>query len=99
MNTLLPCGTKIWQPRITASQTKRCLLREATSPTNAISDVLQYKPFIQARLMKEGIEMEPKIIEQFSKEKGNALRKCGCFISETHPFLGASPDGLIEKGC
>ena len=89
----------IRQPQITASQTKRCLLREATRPTKAISDVLQYKPFIQTRLAKEGIEMEPKIIERFSKETGNVVRKCGFFISETHPFLGASPDGLTEKGC
>ena len=88
----------IRQPQITASQTKRCLLREATSPTKAISDVFQYKPFIQTRLMKEGIEMEPKTIERFSKETGNIVRKCGFFISETHPFLGASPDGLTEKG-
>jgi len=43
--------------------------------------------------------MEPKIIEQFSKETGNVVRKCVFFISETHPFLGASPDGLTEKGC
>ena len=42
--------------------------------------------------------MEPKIIERFSKETGNVVRKCGFFISETHPFLGASPDGLTEKG-
>ena len=43
--------------------------------------------------------MEPKIIERLSKETGNVVRKCGFFISETHPFLGASPDGLTEKGC
>lgn len=48
--------------------------------------------------MKEGIEMEPKIIERFRQETGNVVRKCGFFISETHPFLGASPDGLTEKG-
>ncbi|XP_078365972.1 uncharacterized protein LOC144650186 [Oculina patagonica] len=88
----------IRQPRITASQCKRCLLREATSPTKAISEVLMYKPIIQTRLMKEGIEMEPKIIEQFSKETGNVVRKCGFFLSETHPFLGASPDGITERG-
>ena len=26
------------------------------------------------------------------------MRKCGFFISETHPFLGVSPDGITEKG-
>ena len=43
--------------------------------------------------------MDSKIIERFSKETGNVVRKCGFVISETHPFLGASPDGLTEKGC
>ena len=85
------------QPRITASQTKRCLLKESTSPTKAITEVLMYKPNIQTKLMKEGIDMEPKILERFSKETGNVVRKCGFFISETHPFLGASPDGITEK--
>ena len=42
--------------------------------------------------------MEPKIIERFSMETGNVVRKCGFFISETHSFLGASPDGITEKG-
>ena len=56
-----------------------------------------YKPNILTKLMKEGIAMEPKIIERFSKETGNVVRKCGFFISETHPFLGASPDGITEK--
>lgn len=86
------------QPRITASKTKRCLMKETTSPTKAISEVLMYKPNIQTRLMKEGIEMEPKIIERFSKETGNIVNKCGFFISESHPFLGASPDGITERG-
>ena len=34
--------------------------------------------------------MEPRIIERFIKETGNVMRKCGFFISEAHPFLGAS---------
>ena len=39
--------------------------------------------------MKEGIDMEPRIIERFIKT-GNVMGKCGFFISEAHPFLGAS---------
>ena len=35
------------KPRITASQTKRCLLRETTSPTKAISEILMYRPTVQ----------------------------------------------------
>ena len=47
--------------------------------------------------MKKGIEMEPKIIERFSKETKNIVKRCGFFISESHPYLGASPDGITDK--
>jgi len=86
------------KPRITASKTKRCLQKETTSPTKAISEILMYKPNIQTSYMKEGIEMEPKIIERFSEETGHIVKKCGFFISESHPLLGASPDGITEEG-
>ena len=86
------------KPRITASQGKRCLLKGNTSPTKAISEVLMYKPRVQTCHMRKGIEMEPMIIERFSQETGNTIRKCGFFVSESHPYLGASPDGITEKG-
>ena len=40
--------------------------------------------------MKEGIDMKPRIIERFIKKTGNVMGKYGFFISEAHPFLGAS---------
>ncbi|CAH3185801.1 unnamed protein product [Porites lobata] len=46
--------------------------------------------------MKEGIDMEPRIIERFIKT-GNVMGKCGFFISEAHPFLGAK-DTLCIPG-
>ena len=85
------------KPRITASQ-GRCLLKGNTSPTKAISEVLIYKPRVQTCHMKKGIEMEPMVIDRFSQETGNTVRKCGFFVSESHPYLGASPDGITEKG-
>ena len=48
------------------------------------------KPNIQTKLMKEGIDMKPRIIERFIKKTGNVMGKYGFFISEAHPFLGAS---------
>ena len=47
--------------------------------------------------MKEGIEWEPRIIERFMKETGHQVRKSGFLLSESHPFLGASPDGIREE--
>ena len=85
------------KPRITGSQEKRCFLKGSTSPTKAISEILMYKPRVQTHHIKKGIEMEPMIIERFSQQTGNTVRKCGFFISERHPYLGASPDGITEK--
>lgn len=45
--------------------------------------------------MKDGIESEPAIIEKYSKETNVEVQKSRLFISKTHPFLAASPDGLI----
>ncbi len=56
-----------------------------------------YKPRVQTRHIKKGIEMEPMIIERFSQQTGNTVRICGFFISKRHPYLGASPDGITEK--
>ena len=95
-------NSRLWynvrKPRITASQGKGCLLKGNTSPTKAISEVLMYKPRVQTCHMRKGIEMEPMIIKRFSQETGNTIRKCGFFVSESHPYLGASPYGITEKG-
>ncbi len=86
------------QPRITASQCKRCVMKSNTSPTKAIGEVLLYHANCQTRAMKEGIEWEPKIIAKFTNDTGHQVKKTGFLISETHPFLGASPDGMTDKG-
>ena len=80
------------QPRITASQCKRCILKTTTSPAKAVEEVLLYGANVQTKAMKEGIEWEPRIIET-----GHQVRKSGFVLSESHPFLGASPDGITEE--
>lgn len=52
----------------------------------------------QTTKMKGGIVMEPQIIKRFSEETGHKITKCGFFISEKWPFLGASPDGISKEG-
>ena len=47
--------------------------------------------------MKEGIEAESRIISEFEKDTELTVHKSGFVISETHPFLGASPDGIIDN--
>lgn len=83
-------------PRITASQCKRALMKETTSPTKAVSEILGYNNKIQTGHMRDGICSEGEIIEQYMKITNNKVQKSGFFVSKTHPFLGASPDGLID---
>jgi len=56
------------------------------------------KKMKQTAQMKEGIAMEPHIIRKYSEESGHKISKCGFFVSEKYPFLGASPDGMTEDG-
>ena len=88
---------EVRQPRISASQCKRCVLKPTTSPSKAVAEVLFYGNKIQTKAMKDGIEWEPKIIERFMADTGHHVRESGFVISESHPFLGASPDGITEE--
>ena len=51
--------------------------------------------------MLQGLQNEDNIAEAFINKlnsegkKGVSITKCGFFISKTHGFLGASPDGII----
>lgn len=81
--------------RITASKCKRALMKETTSPTKAMQEILCYKKPFQSDYMKDGIKSEAKIINLYSKSTGNKVQQCGFFVSKSHPFLGASPDGLV----
>ena len=89
--------------RITASKAYRCAsLRESTSPTKAVEEVLCYKKVYSTKAMKDGLNQEPVIVNEYTKEKENngvnvVVKDCGFFVSSACGFLGASPDGLITE--
>ena len=86
--------------RITASKAYRCaVMKESTSPTKALKEVLHYNKPFATKAMKEGISQEPQIIQDYLAQKGSegiTVEKCGFFVSLSHPFLGASPDGIVN---
>lgn len=82
--------------RITASKCQRALMKETTSPSKAMREIL-YNSSYQSEHMRDSIKSESEIIKQYSKQTGNTLQQCGFFVSKSHPFLGASPDGLIGR--
>lgn len=56
----------------------------------------------QSTAMLQGLQNEDSIAEAFINKmdtvegkKGVTITKCGLFVSKTHGFLGASPDGII----
>lgn len=83
-------------PRITASKCKRALMKETTSPSKAMGEIL-YNSNYQSEHMRDGIKSEAEVIKEYSKQTGNTVQQCGFFVSKSHPFLGASPDGLIGR--
>ena len=81
--------------RITASKCKRALVKDTTSPTKALKDILKYNKNYQSKCMIDGSESEKEIIKRYSNMTGNTVEQCGFFVSKEHPFMGASPDGLV----
>ena len=53
--------------RITASKCKRALMKDTTSPTKAMKEILSYNVNYKSAHMKDGIESETQIIKQYCK--------------------------------
>ncbi len=46
-----------------------------------------------------GKTWESTAIKTFEKSMDVQVERCGLFVSSKHPFLGASPDGIIGTDC
>lgn len=89
--------------RITASKCHRvAAMKESTSPSKAVKEILHYNVPYQSQSMKEGLQQESSVIKKYTSlmhEKGHnnlKVTECGFFVSKDHGFLGASPDGLVD---
>ena len=80
------------QPR--ASQS----LKPRTSPSKAMSEILNYNKQFQSHQMKQGFRDEKAIMKMYENKVGCQVKHMGLVISSTHPFLGASPDGETHGG-
>ena len=59
------------------------------------SGLFNPKPFSTAAT-SHGITNEPIARQAFERRYKKTVTKCGLFINPAHPFLGASPDGLVK---
>ena len=75
-----------------------CVVRR--TPHCLVLRILEQKQFSSAAT-EWGVKHEPVAIQQYidyQRARGNnhlVVSPCGFFVSESHPYLGASPDGAI----
>ena len=62
-----------------------------------LSKSLTSRQILSTQPILHGKIYENVAIEQFEKETGHKVEKCGLFVDEQHPYLAASPDGLVGK--
>ena len=84
--------------RITASQSKRASIKPSISPTKAMMEILHYNNQYQSNKMKQGLKDEKKIIWLYKNKLDCKVSETGFVLSESYPFLGASPDGEAQGG-
>ena len=84
--------------RITASQSKRALIKPSTSPTKAMKEILHYNNQYQSNKMKQGLQDEKQIIWLYENKLDCKVTETGFVIPQSYLFLGASPDGEVDGG-
>ena len=73
--------------RITASQSKRALIKPSTSPTKAMKEILHYNNQYQSNKRKQGLKDE-KIIWLYENILDFKDSETGFVLSQSYPFLG-----------
>ena len=73
-----------------------CRRKEDTRTAKMVCKIL-YPSARKTVEMQYGIDMESVARAELSDVLQKVIQKCGLFIDQQYPFLGASPDGLIEN--
>lgn len=93
-------GSERWrvlqQTMLTASNFGAVCRRKNSTRTARLDSSLLYPSLQQTAEMKYGHDMESRARAELSDFLQKEIRVCGLFIDQDYPFLGASPDGLIE---
>lgn len=71
-----------------------CKLRKTTACSNTVKALL-YCSFSGSAATRYGTDNEHHAIQQFEELLNVKVTRCGLFVDEVYPFLGASPDDLV----
>ncbi len=105
--THLQSASGVWREerrkRLTASNFGQVLRRRPNHTVEVLVRNLLYTGFKGNSNTKYGLDQEgPSVQDYLAKtlEESNIrvqVKRCGMFVSPDHPFLGASPDGIVVK--
>ena len=91
--------------RITASNCKKAYVMDIKKPAlSTINAIMAYETDKETKAMKHGKISEGKARETYEKiesckHDGLVVSNTGLHINQSFPYLGASPDGLVECKC
>lgn len=89
---------KLWEAsrklRLTASNVSKVPRKKDTPPDNFVKSCL-FSQFRGNKATSHGQRFEPVARRMFENQNGVHVERCGTVVSATHPFLSASPDGLV----
>lgn len=83
--------------RLTASNFGKIIKRKPFTPCHNIVKSCLGKSFFFSESCEYGIAKENVAIQLFEQAANVKVEKCGLFISEEYGFLGASPDGNLNR--
>lgn len=97
--TLKQGNSKVWQSerckRLTASNFGRiCNATHLTNFENLAYSLTKYTK-VTSPSIRHGVMYESTAIGKFEKHQSVITQNCGLFISLTHPYIAATPDGLL----
>ena len=100
----ITCGqnsNKAWKEertkRLTSSMFGRICKATDRTDRQKLAKSLTTVKNIKSAPTDHGHKYEPFAIEQFSKDTGKSVLPSGLVICKEHPFLAASPDGIISS--
>ncbi|XP_053390353.1 uncharacterized protein LOC128553251 [Mercenaria mercenaria] len=86
------------EKRIQSSNYHRiCHATERTNHDQLAASLVHPNKLKQNEAMKHAHKYEKEAIHRHEKDNKVKVNSCGIFVSSTHPYLGASPDGVVNQ--
>ena len=84
--------------RLTASRFGEICKATARKDSLKLAESILYPPKFTSNATAHGLVHEKTAISRFESVTGRKVSPCGLYIDVEHPFLAATPDGLVDDG-